>query len=81
MLDGVAVVSAIMASTTPLESARSLAEAITAFRSIRSPGFSSDRPESVAHFVRECAGLLGKIKEKVPVIHQVYFPIQAKIIN
>ena len=71
-LDGVAVVSDIMASTKPLESARALAEAFTAFRSNVNPTFSLGPPsKDVTPFIKESAGLLGQIRKIVPVIHQV----------
>ena len=71
-LDGVAVVSDIMASKTPLESAKALAHSLTAFNHAKPPVFSLPfTTNSVHSFVKELAELLRKIKDITPVVHQV----------
>lgn len=71
-LDGVAVVSAIMASRTPREAALGLSKVVKAFLS--SPFFLST-PSSIPiqkkALIENAARLLDKARELGPLIHQV----------
>lgn len=71
-LDGVAVVSAVMASTRPFIAAEGLSKVVKAFLSspplLSAPNTQSLHAEGI---VKAVASLLSKLREKGPVIHQV----------
>ncbi|THH09804.1 hypothetical protein EW145_g1762 [Phellinidium pouzarii] len=72
-LDGVAVVSAIMASRQPREAARELSNIVRAYTSSSLPVFSGPSTASLKALgiIQAAAGLLAKIREAGPLIHQI----------
>ena len=80
-LDGVAVVSDIVASPEPREAAKKISEAVKAFKALQQPAFHSfsvtspastdpHTPESLKQRVGEC---LQSIRKFSPLVHQVCF--------
>lgn len=72
-LDGVAIVSAIMASRTPQGAASSLSSTVKAFLSFSAPLFStlSTTPLVEGALVEKAASLLRNVREIGPLVHQV----------
>ncbi|KAI5120643.1 hypothetical protein M0805_007980 [Coniferiporia weirii] len=72
-LDGVAVVSAIMASRQPREAAREISTVVRAFLSSAPPIFSTPSAASLQAqgIIHASAALLAKIRETGPLIHQI----------
>ena len=72
-LDGVAVVSDIVASTDPLNAARKIANIVNAFKtSTNAPVFSlSPSPYVVDTFKQGVGVFLSAIKKFSPLVHQV----------
>jgi hypothetical protein len=73
-LDGLAVISEIVASAEPLKAAKRLAQLIGTFKALDSPPVFSfvSTPSLDAHyFVREAAGLLSATRVLTPLVHQV----------
>ncbi|KAF8585995.1 TMP-TENI-domain-containing protein [Ramaria rubella] len=75
-LDGLAVISEIVASKEPLEAAKKLAATISAFKSLASPPVFSfisrpNVPLSAESIVQEAAELLTTIKSLTPLVHQI----------
>ncbi|KAI0356149.1 Hydroxyethylthiazole kinase [Trametes cingulata] len=71
-LDGVAVVSDIVASTEPLVAAKRLATIISAFKAIAPPTFSlSPSPYSVDAFRNGVGKVLTAVKTSAPLVHQI----------
>lgn len=70
-LDGVAVVSDIVASLDPLQSARRLFETLTSFK--RPPAVDQITTKKVEDILAGAARLILKVKETNPLVHQVRF--------
>ena len=75
-LDGLAVISEIVASKKPLEAAKRLAHLIGAFKALDMPPIFSfvsnpTTPLNSHYFVQEAGKLLGAIRDLTPLVHQV----------
>ncbi|KAI0371158.1 Hydroxyethylthiazole kinase [Pilatotrama ljubarskyi] len=71
-LDGVAVVSDIVASTDPFNAAKRLATIIQAFKAVPPPTFSlSPAPYAIEAFKHGVGELLTAVKKSSPLVHQI----------
>ncbi|EJD03055.1 HK-domain-containing protein [Fomitiporia mediterranea MF3/22] len=70
-LDGVAVVSALMASKKPHDSAKGLSDIVRAFLSSPTQISRFEAPSKAEIIVKAVADLLSNIRETGPVIHQI----------
>ena len=72
-LDGIAVVSDIMASKTPFDSAKSLSKVISSFDATTpiSPNLTDINTMDIKSILNAAASLLTKVREYGPLVHQV----------
>lgn len=74
-LDGLAIVSDIMASAEPLEKARNLSFMIKSFKSLELPPIFSSQISTTKHDLMSVVNKAGKLLESVrnlsPLVHQV----------